>query len=82
MTIPASALLDLLANEDGVSCARACKRLGLSRSELQRLLAQLGDSETLGGLGMVRVEEEGGRETLWLTERARSLLSSPQRDDR
>jgi DNA-binding IclR family transcriptional regulator len=79
---PAAALLELLATQDGMSVARACKRLALSRSELQRLLAKLGDSETLGGLGLVRIESGDGRETLWLTDCARSLSTSPQRDDR
>jgi DNA-binding IclR family transcriptional regulator len=67
----ASALLELLAREDGISSARACKRLGLSRSELLRVLTQLGDNAQLGGLDLVRVAHEAGRDTLWLSERAR-----------
>lgn len=66
-----TALLELVANEEGVSAARACKRLGLSRSELQRLLTALGDDEALGGLNLVRIESDGTRDALWLSTRAR-----------
>lgn len=76
MTDPASFLLDLLSHEDGISAARACKRLGLSRSELQRLLALLGDDAQLGGLDLVRVAHDDGRDTLWLSERARTARSA------
>lgn len=62
-------LLALVEAEDGLSAARACKRLGLARSELQRLLAALGPEP---GLDLVRVEEAAGRATLHLTERARA----------
>jgi ParB-like chromosome segregation protein Spo0J len=61
-----AALLALIAAEEGLSAARACKRLGLSRSELQRLLTRLGPEPAVGGSNQVRVEDEGGRETLWL----------------
>lgn len=66
-----TALLHLVASEEGLSTARACKRLGLSRSELLRLLATLGDNAALGGLDLIRVESNAGRDTLWLTARAR-----------
>jgi len=69
---PLTALLDLVAHEEGLSAARACKRLGLSRSELQRLLATLGDDESLGGLKLVRIESDGSRDTLWLSASARA----------
>jgi DNA-binding IclR family transcriptional regulator len=59
----AEALLALVAAEPGVSTAKACKRLGLSRSELQRWL-------TFGGMQFVRVEDDGERQTLWPAERA------------
>lgn len=71
MTEVATRLLDLLAREDGVSAARACKQLGLSRSELQRLLVPLGDHPQLGGADLVRVVHEDGRDRLWLSDRAR-----------
>ena len=61
MDDPAEALLALVAAEPGVSAARACKRLGLSRSELQRWL-------TFGGAQFIRVEDDGERQTLWLAD--------------
>lgn len=70
-------ILDLVASEEGLSIARACKRLGLSRSELQRLLTQLGGDESFGGLDLIRIEAEPGRNTLWFTERARAALTAP-----
>lgn len=51
----AVALMELLVQEEGLSPARACKRLGIARSELQRLLALLGDDPALGGLGLVEL---------------------------
>lgn len=63
------ALLALVTAEEGLSTARACKRLGLSRSELQRQLTRLGPETSVGGLDLVRVQDEGGRETLWLVRR-------------
>ena len=75
MTDAATLLLELLALEDGISTALACKRLGLSRSELQRLLVQLGDHAQLGGLDLIRVAHEDGRDTLWLSERAHAARS-------
>lgn len=68
----AAALLALVAAQEGLSAARACKRLGLSRSELQRLLALLGAADTLGGLDLLEVRDAGERATLWLSARARA----------
>lgn len=59
------ALLALVSAQEGVSSARACKRLGWSRSELQRALTQLGPEASVGGQDLVRVQDEGDRETLW-----------------
>jgi formate dehydrogenase accessory protein FdhD len=72
-----AALLALVAAEDGLSAARACKRLGLSRSELQRLLVQLGPEPALGGLDLLEQRRDGGRDTLWLTPRARQAQALP-----
>jgi DNA-binding IclR family transcriptional regulator len=72
MNAAAADLLELIAREEGLSTARACKQLGLSRSELQRLLTQLGAATTVAGLGLVRVETAAGRETLWLSASARA----------
>lgn len=68
-------LLQLVAAEPGLSTARACKRLGLSRSEVLRLLAGLGEDPAVGGLGLVRVEARDGRELLFLTGRALGLMA-------
>jgi len=67
-------LLELIVEQEGegLSAARACKRLGLSRSELQRMLVTLGEEQSLGALGLVRVEQRDGRQLLWLTENART----------
>ncbi len=76
-------LLELVAAEEGLSTARACKRLGLSRSELQRLLVALGPESSLGGLDLIRVESANNLDTLWLTAKARAARSSafvPLRD--
>jgi DNA-binding IclR family transcriptional regulator len=62
----AAALLQLLVQEDGLSPARACKRLGIARSELQRLLAALGDDPALGGLGLVELRATGDHQRLYL----------------
>jgi DNA-binding IclR family transcriptional regulator len=62
----ATALLELLVEEDGLSPARACKRLGIARSELQRLLVLLGDDPALGGLGWVELRATGEHERLYL----------------
>jgi DNA-binding IclR family transcriptional regulator len=64
-----AALLRLLADADGdgMSHARVARRLGLAASELQRLLAVLGDDAVVGGLGLVCTREDGGRTLLSLT---------------
>lgn len=59
-------LLELVEAHPGISSARACKQLALSRSELQRLLAVLGDDAAMGGLGLVRVESDQEPTRLWL----------------
>lgn len=76
MSSPLAELLALVADEEGLSIARACKRLGLSRSELLRRLAQLGGDATVGGLDLLQVRRDAGRETLWLTERARAARAA------
>lgn len=59
-------LLELVEANPGISSARACKRLALSRSEFQRLLLVLGDDAAMGGLGLVRIESEPPPSRLWL----------------
>lgn len=72
-----AALLALLAHEDGMSIHKACKKLGLSMSEMMRLLTLLGADEALGGLALVEREERGGRTCLFLTTRGRTLGTKP-----
>jgi hypothetical protein len=69
------ALLALLRERDGVAMAVAAKRLALSQSELRRLLAALGNAPGMGGLGLVDIRSEAGRESLWLTEAGRRLCA-------
>lgn len=63
-------LLELVETNPGISSARACKRLGLSRSELQRLLLVLGDDVAMGGLGLLRIVSEPPPARLWLNASA------------
>jgi DNA-binding IclR family transcriptional regulator len=67
-------LLRFVADNDGTSSARACKQLGLARSELQRLLVVLGDDAALGGLGLVETEQADDRLRLRLTPQGRDWL--------
>jgi DNA-binding IclR family transcriptional regulator len=67
-------LLRFVADNDGASSARACKQLGLARSELQRLLVVLGEDEALGGLGLVATGQVDGRLQLRLTPEGRDWL--------
>lgn len=68
MNAPAAALLELIAANDGLSMARACKRLGLSRSELLRLLSELAEMQ------LVRMDQQAGRQRLWLGAAARAAM--------
>ena len=38
--------------------------------------ANIGDDPALGGLDLVRVDTQDGRDTLWLTARARAARSA------
>jgi DNA-binding IclR family transcriptional regulator len=62
-----AAVLRFIDDNDGVSVARAAKQLGLSQSELLRLLAVLGEDRSLGGLGLVALQDENSRRLLRLT---------------
>ncbi|HEX5126823.1 MAG TPA: hypothetical protein VFW00_08785 [Rhodocyclaceae bacterium] len=73
MQEPALRLLALVADEEGLSINKATKKLGLSMSELMRLLATLGNHPQTGGLDLVIHQEEGGRVCLRLTEKGRML---------
>ena len=69
----AVALLRLLHEEDGQSIHRVAKRMNLGISELQRLLAALGNDARFDGLDLVERREEGDRVLLWLTDKGRRL---------
>ncbi len=79
----AAALLDLLGRDGESSLPRLCKRLGLSRSELARLLLVLADPDdrdgagaAADGLGLVEQRDTGGRTLVALTARGRALLGT------
>ena len=72
----ALALLRLLQEEDGQSIHRVAKRLGLGLSELQRLLAALGDDPRFDGLDLVERRQDGERTLLWLTQKGRRLVEA------
>ena len=72
------ALLRMLCTEGPVSVARACKSLGLPRSQMERLLLLLGCSEQWGGLRYVRPEERRGRTVITLTSEGRALCAQMQ----
>ena len=67
-------LMRFVAAHEGASAARVSKQLGLARSELQRMLAVLGEDPALGGLGLLRTTADGARECLALTPRGREWL--------
>lgn len=73
---PALAVLQLLAQHDGQSVHRVAKRLGLGLSELQRLLAALGDDPRFDGLDLVETRSDGARTLLWLTDKGRQLCAA------
>ena len=72
----ALAVLQLLAGEDGQSIHRVAKRLQLSLSELQRLLAALGPDPRFDGLDLVEQREADGRILLHLTDKGRRLCAT------
>ena len=72
------ALLQMLCTEGPVSVARACKSLGLPRSQMERLLLLLGSSEQWGGLHYVCPEEQRGRTIITLTSEGRALCVQMQ----
>lgn len=69
-------LLAFVAANDGTSTARAAKRLGLGQSQLQRLLAVLGDDEAFGGLGLLTIREAGERRLLSLSPSGREWMEA------
>ncbi len=72
----ALSLLRLLADEDGQSIHRVAKRMDMGLSELQRLLAALGDDPRYDGLDLVVQRRDGDRLRLWLTDKGRRLCGT------
>ncbi|MGY0612402.1 MULTISPECIES: hypothetical protein [unclassified Luteimonas] len=73
-----SLLAELATQPGGVSTARLCKRLGLRMSVLARTLAWMGE-DTIGGVagpGWVRVQPDGARSLVLLTDAGRQLLDT------
>ena len=77
----AEALLRELAAAGGeVSLPRLCKRLGLRRSVLLRMLAALGGTPIgdAPALGYVIVRDDGERQFAWIAEAGRAWLAEAQ----
>jgi len=70
-----AAVVQFIADNDGVSVSRVARRLGLSQSELLRLLAVLGEDGSVGGLGLVVARDDGPRRLLSLTQDGREWLA-------
>lgn len=81
-------VLQVAAHTDGmargVSLARLSKHLGQSASVLLRALAPLGDAPIAGqpGLAWVKVSEQAGRSTVYLTALGESALRAHDLDGR
>lgn len=68
-----SSIVKLVADEDGISMAKAAKKLGLSQSQLLRRLSVLG-AGAAGGDGWIEVRDDG-RPCLYLSDSARGKLA-------
>ena len=68
----ALALVKLLISEDGMSIHKACKQLGLSMSEMMRLLTEL------DALSLIERREQRGRECLFLSSTGRAICADLQ----
>jgi len=68
-------LIRFVGDHGNVSVPRTAKQLGLSQSELLRLLAMLGEDRSLGGLGLIATREDGSRRLLELTADGRAWLA-------
>jgi len=73
----AALLAELIAEPDGMSLPRLCKRLGVRMSVLMRTLAWLGEDSIGGvaGAGIVRIEHQGKRDIVLLTPLGRERLA-------
>lgn len=76
----AALLAELIAEPDGMSLPRLCKRLGVRMSVLMRTLAWIGE-DSIGGMagaGLVRVVHERGRDVAMLTDKGRQHITPTQ----
>jgi hypothetical protein len=69
-----AAIVRFVADNDGSSISRVARQLDLSQSELLRLLALLGDDQSVGGIGLVAVSDEGVRRVVRITAQGRDCL--------
>lgn len=71
-------MAELSCHDEAVSLPRLCKRLGVRQSTLLRCIAYLGEA-ALGeqyGAGWVRLEQDGERSLLSLTEEGRRVCNA------
>jgi hypothetical protein len=71
----AIALMSALCNAGALGVMDLTRTLGIRRSQTERLLALMGTSEALGGLGYVEEVTEGGLVLVRLTEKGRALCA-------
>lgn len=74
----AIALMERLCHSDPLPITDIARSLGIQRSQLERLLALMGTSEALGGLGYVREIHEGLLVLVSLTDKGRALCADNQ----
>ena len=74
----AIALMERLCHSDPLPITDITRSLGIQRSQLERLLALMGTSEALGGLGYVREVNEGRRVLITLTDKGKALCADNQ----
>lgn len=70
------ALLELIAEQDGISIAKAAKKLNLAQSQLLRLLAVLADEASVIGFEIVEVRKEPARTMLHISTHGRTWLEA------
>ena len=70
-----AAVVRFVADNEGVSVSRVAKQLGLSQSELSRLLVVLGADASMAGLGLIEWRDQGQRRLLWLSSHGREWLA-------
>ncbi len=71
-------MAELSCHEEAVSLSRLCKRLGVRQSTLLRCIAFLGE-QALGQhqeVGWVRMQEDGERRLISLTEEGRRVCKA------